>query len=394
MKRALVLAGVVMVQQVASLQLQPPKLSTLSQQPLSPPELGTAPLSVPEPDKKLRWNLGKIAFSLLPLAPGDRRKTMEEEVVPGKVWTHDQVQGVVNVNVPVRQTVIKLKSGGLWVHNPVAPTMEHLEMIRALEAKHGTVEHIVLGTVGLEHKALAGPFARMFPKAQVWLQPGQWSFPVALPNALFGFPGRTKTLPKDPAEVPWADEIDYAMLGPFKFKSVGNFGETAFFHKDTSTVLVTDTIVKVEEDPPGIIQEDPRALLFHARDYATEEVADSKANREKGWRRMVQFGLIFFPSSIEVSGVGEALADSRDVPESMKPLGTGAVPLNLYPWRWERDDVESFKALRNSGGNPAGILVAPILQKLILDREPDMVLDWVNEVSWASLDPVSPLLVQ
>ena len=64
----------------------------------------------------------------------------------------DQVQGVVNVNVPVRATIIKLKRGGLWVHNPVAPTPEHLGLVRALEAAHGPVKHIVLGTVGLEHK--------------------------------------------------------------------------------------------------------------------------------------------------------------------------------------------------------------------------------------------------
>ena len=92
---------------------------------------------------------------------------METEVVRGQVWTHDQIQGVVNVNVPVRQTVIKLKSGGLWVHNPVAPTGECLKLMRSLEARHGPVKHIVLGTVGLEHKALSGPFSRSFPAATI-----------------------------------------------------------------------------------------------------------------------------------------------------------------------------------------------------------------------------------
>ena len=105
------------------------------------------------------WLLGRIAFSLLPLAGAERRKTIQETVVRG-VWTMDQVQGVVNVNVPVRMTVIKLQGGGLWVHNPVAPTAECLSLIHALESKHGCVEHIVLGTLGLEHKALAGPFSR------------------------------------------------------------------------------------------------------------------------------------------------------------------------------------------------------------------------------------------
>eukprot|EP00951_Prasinocladus_malaysianus_P009630 scaffold70307_cov44-Prasinocladus_malaysianus.AAC.1 len=30
------------------------------------------------------------------------------------------------------------------------------------------------------------PFARKFPKAQVWVAPGQWSWPINLPIAFFG----------------------------------------------------------------------------------------------------------------------------------------------------------------------------------------------------------------
>jgi len=331
-----------------------------------------------------------VAFSLLPLAPGKRRKTLQQVIVPGKVWTHDQIQGVVNVNVPVRETVVKLAGGGggLWVHNPVAPTKEHLAMVRALEAEHGPVKHIVLGTVALEHKALAGPFAAAFPDAEVWLQPGQWSFPIHIPAPLFGFPLGAKTLPT-PADdavgrrppVPWRDEIDFEVLGPLRFKSVGTFSESAFVHKATGTLIVTDAVVKIEDSPPAILAEDPRALLFHARDQADSEVSNDAATRARGWRRIVLFGLIFFPADIEVASVGEALRAARRVPEASKLLGEGAVPLNLYPWRWSRDDRPAFEALQKSGGNRAGLVVAPILQKLILNREPAVVLEWVERVS-------------
>ena len=140
-------------------------------------------------------------------------------------------------------------------------------------SKHGPVRHVVLGTLGLEHKALAGPFARSFPKATVWLQPGQWSFPLPIPAPLLGFPlgPKLKTL-GDGAEPEWASDIEFEILGPLRFKSVGAFGETAFFHKSSSTLLVTDTIVRVDDAPPPIIEEDPRALLFHARDEIGEEV--------------------------------------------------------------------------------------------------------------------------
>ena len=91
----------------------------------------STPLLVPTPkfDANLNWPLGKVAFSLLPLAGGVRRATVQETIVPNKIWTHDQIQGIVNVNVPVRQTTIALESGGLWIHNPVAPTRQHVQRI-------------------------------------------------------------------------------------------------------------------------------------------------------------------------------------------------------------------------------------------------------------------------
>lgn len=52
------------------------------------------------------WPLGRFAFSGLPLERA-RRKTLLREVVKGRIWTLDQLQGVVNVNVPVRATIIK-----------------------------------------------------------------------------------------------------------------------------------------------------------------------------------------------------------------------------------------------------------------------------------------------
>lgn len=60
-------------------------------------------------------------------------------------------------------TVIRLKTGGLWVHAPIAPTQECVQMVKEL----GDVEYIVLPTFAYEHKAFVGPFSRSFPKAKV-----------------------------------------------------------------------------------------------------------------------------------------------------------------------------------------------------------------------------------
>ena len=353
--------------------------------------------AVPTPafTKDVSWPLGKVAFSLLPLAgTSSRRATVEECIIPNQMWTHDQVQGVVNVNVPVRQTVIKLKDGGLWVHNPVAPTPQLLQMMKDLEAKHGPVKHIVLGSVALEHKATFGPFCQNFPDATVWIQPGQWSFPLDYPISVLGVtqkgekfrelpvPGKavSKSIFKSsekygPPE--WQDEIDYEVLGPFAFQSVGGFSETAFYHKASKTLLVTDTVVSVSKDPPPIIQEDPRALLFHARNNITEVVADTPEIRRRGWRRMVQFGLVFFPSQITVNSFQKAITEARQIDDSMKNLGDGAVPGNLYPWEWNGEsDKRNFEAISQNGK----LFCPPILTKLILDREPKATLEWVDRV--------------
>lgn len=47
----------------------------------------------------------------------------------------------------------------------------------------------------------------------------------------------------------------------------------------------------------------------------------------------------------------------------------------VYPWDWVGDDKVSFDALKG------GLLVAPILQQLILNREPIEVLDFADKVA-------------
>ena len=107
---------------------------------------------------------------------------------------------------------------------------------------------------------------------------------------------------------------------------------------------MTDAVLKVPDDPPAIIQEDPRALLFHARDTMTDIVDDTQSIRRKGWRRFVYgfkkstlfnimlfngnyrmalFGLTFFPSGIDVSGVFETFSQLKNVTDDMKSLGQG-----------------------------------------------------------------------
>eukprot|EP00966_Prymnesium_polylepis_P247341 5719232-Prymnesium_polylepis.1 len=105
-----------------------------------------------------------------------------------------------------------MESGGLFVYAPVAPTKECLALLQPLIEAHGTVRYIVLPTVAVEHKVLAGPFARAFPDAEFFVADQQYSFPIPLPGSFLGLPRWTKPLPRSSKGLGvelWGGEFDH-----------------------------------------------------------------------------------------------------------------------------------------------------------------------------------------
>jgi len=318
---------------------------------------------------------------LLPLHPYRHRRTLRQEVVANTVWTFDQLQGILYTVVPIRMTVVKLAAGGLLVYAPIAPTPECVRLVKELEAAHGAVRYILLPTAsGLEHKIFVPAFARCFPDAEIFVVPHQWSFPIDLPLHWLGFPRqRTRFLPTDSAEAPFADEFDYAILEINLGR--GSFGEVALLHKRSRTLLVTDTVLSIPETPPQILQLDPYPLLFHARDSATEPIADNEANRRKGWQRIALFAVYFQPSVLKTVGLFQAIRDGLKA-----PVHSPKAYFGLYPFQWQSGWERSFKALRG-GGRP---FVAPILQTFILDHDVPAVLNWAEQVASWEFDRIIP----
>lgn len=330
-------------------------------------------------------NLRDFSWSFwytLPIYPFGKRQTIRKEVVKDTVWTFDQIQGIFYVVVPVRMTVVKLREGGLLVYAPVAPTPECIRLITELVEKHGDIKYIILPTIsGLEHKVFVGPFARRFPSSQVFVAPSQWSFPINLPLSWLGLPTkRTHVLPQDSSLAPFANEFDYAILGPIEL-GPGRFAEVAFFHKLSNTLLVTDSIVSIPDEPPDIVQLDPYPLLFHARDKAFDIVADTAENRRKGWQRIALFAFYFRPSVLEVPKWGDVFKDAFKTPDRSKKAYFG-----LYPFQWTPDWKRCFNAL-HAGGR---IFVAPILQALILNRAPSETIQWANTVAKWNFQRIIP----
>ncbi|NET88502.1 MAG: DUF4336 domain-containing protein [Kamptonema sp. SIO1D9] len=309
----------------------------------------------------------------LPIYPYGKRRTIRREVVKDTIWTFEQIQGIFYVVVPIRMTAVKMEQGGLLIYAPVAPTKECISLVNELEAEHGSVKYIILPTIsGLEHKVFVGPFARKFPNAEVFVAPNQWSFPLNLPLSWLGFPSqRTQLLPEDSSQAVFADEFDYAILGSIAL-GPGSFEEVAFFHKRSRTLLVTDSVLSIPEDPPAIAQLDPYPLLFHAKDRASDLVVDNQANRRKGWQRIALFAMYFQPSVLETIPWTQVFTEAFQAPDRSKKAYYG-----LFPFRWKPHWQRSFEALRGDGR----LFVAPILQTLILNRAPQETLTWADRVA-------------
>jgi hypothetical protein len=267
--------------------------------------------------------------------------------------------------------------GGLFMYNPIAMTQESMAFIQDLVQQYGPLRHIVIGSVALEHKVYAADWIRTYPSTTLWLQPGQYAFPSDLPNSFLGFPmDRTRTIPTttiSDAPDEWQSIFDIATLGPIISRD-GAFGETVFLHRPTETLLVTDTALQcTDEELPKIYDTDHVPLLYHARDTITDIVPDTPEICQRGWRRIQLFGLFFMPSAITIKDAATALQERR--PDINSEFA------GIYPWDWNtKDEAASWRGL--TGSIPGkGPLVAPILQVLLLNRNPIEVLDFADKVA-------------
>nr|XP_034922877.1 uncharacterized protein LOC118055167 [Populus alba] len=148
-----------------------------------------------------------------------------------------------SVSTNIRMTVIKLKSGGLWVHAPIAPTKEciqycegiqgqcHMPLIASSSLELGApVENIFLPTFAYEHKIFVG---------------------------------------------------------------IGPYVDVAFYHKLSRTLLVTDVVIFVPRKPPECISKESllasaknglaAKLLSKGKEIPQEPAVDNQMNRQKGY---------------------------------------------------------------------------------------------------------------
>lgn len=292
---------------------------------------------------------GRFYFNVtgfpFPLGPFLNRCTIRTEVIKNCIWMFEQEQalGFSSVSTNIRMTVIKLKSGGLWVHAPIAPTDECIQLVKELGAP---VEHIVLPTFAYEHKIFVGPFSRKFPSAQIWVAPRQWSWPINLPLEFFGI-FWANPLKDEDQSTPWFTEIEQKVLSSPEV-GIGPFVEVAFYHKCSQTLLVTDAVIYVPRQPPECISRGSLLasaknglavkILSKGKEVPDEPVVDNSLNRQKGWERMVLQILFLGPSNL------------------------------LEP-------TASFDQMSRK------LIVSPIVKTLVFSKVPEKVKDWVDRIT-------------
>lgn len=280
-----------------------------------------------------------------PLGPFLNRSTARTEAVKDSIWLFEQEQalGFSSVSTNIRMTVIKLKSGGLWIHAPIAPTNECIQLVKELDAP---VEHIILPTFAYEHKIFVGPFSRKFPRAKIWVAPRQWSWPINLPLEFFGI-FRARALKDEDVSTPWADEIEQKVLSSPEV-GIGPYVEVAFYHKRSRSLLVTDAVIFVPKQPPECISRESLLasaknglavkLLSKGKQVPEDPVVDNNLNRQKGWERMVLQILFLGPSNL------------------------------LEP-------TASFAQMSQK------LIVSPIVKTLVFSKVPEKVRDWVDRIA-------------
>lgn len=291
------------------------------------------------------------------------RRTIKRQIGPN-IWCLEQNLQLGPLQTPLRCVVIRLENGGLWVQAPLAPTNEFFELVES--CGDGVVEHVVVPSYALEHKIFVKDAINRWKDAKLWTSPGQFSFPLRSASEEFVFgkgvdgvlstsafdydydvDGGSETIP------PWANEIQYDTLAAGTFNLAGvptTFYETAFFHKKTKSLIVTDAVAKITKTIPDL--NDPELLLLVSkRSTSDPQPEDTPTNRLAGWEKTCLLVSYFFPEHEE--------------PDPEK--------LGVVTWTdgWE----DNFDRLSNR------LLVPPVVRTLIYAQNPTRVKEWVNRVA-------------
>jgi hypothetical protein len=343
---------------------------------------------------------------------------------PGGVFLFDQAYGIpglgVGANIPIRMTVMPLDGGGYMVYNPCNPTAECLEQLASFGIKD--IRYIVLGTIAIEHKYYGPRWSAIFPKAEVWISPRTFSYPVDFgANIPFvGFPKATtlNKIPKDSTQAPWYGQgIDHIQL-TVDYAPRTVFEETVMYHKASGTFVCTDMIIGLDDEAPEILTRSPykEGLLWFARNEATQkvDVADPAVVRD-GYQKST-----LLLNNINPRSLLSVAAGDLTVPDQLGLASKSPQPelgyFGWYPCNWQETDSPCAKlddrvmptsdakgfecrpgwkgewARLTAGINGSRVQVPSFVAELQISRDPEAVKTFADEIArrWPDMKQAVP----
>jgi hypothetical protein len=119
--------------------------------------------------------------------------------------------------------------------------------------------------------------------------------------------------------------------------------------------------------------------LFHARERGDQPLHDTPEARRRGWARLVLFASYLRPEPLEVPTLKEVFR------HAFRPgLRSAKAHFGLYPFQWT-SGWEAAAAQLMGEAEPK-IQVAPVLERLVLPRAKESLLDWLEQLGqWSDL---------
>jgi hypothetical protein len=151
--------------------------------------------------------------------------------VASGVWIIDSgPHRMLGMPMPVRMTVLRLSNGDLLLHSPT----RFDENLRRQLSDLGRIRHLVAPNIA--HWMFLKQWQDACPDTSTWASPGLRERSQVQKS---GLRIDRELLQASPPE--WADEIEQVVV-----PGGGGFTETAFFHRATRTLVLTDLVVNVE----------------------------------------------------------------------------------------------------------------------------------------------------
>lgn len=160
------------------------------------------------------------------------------EPIADDVWTRARSLRFFGVETGTKMTIVRLRSGGLFVHSPIALD----DSLRGEIAELGPVTAIVAPT--RFHHLYVGEWVAAYPDASVSACPGlgQKRADIAWTSVL-----------GDEPEAGWRDELDQVFFGARAMEN-----EVVFFHRKSKTLISSDLMFNLATHPSPLT----RAVAF------------------------------------------------------------------------------------------------------------------------------------